>query len=168
MKEQKVLTVEKMRDYLSACEWGDVPDKAHALVAYLVMDGYVLPPTGKMNNRAEAQVSSYARLYGGNPMGLPKVPGFYWAFWLTATPGTVEADELTPALKWDVVEVDYNMMGGDPTHPEYWLVAVPGVERAQFVNNFMWGPRIPNYEAKREHFFLTEGPILDRILGKLK
>lgn len=40
---KKVLTVKTMKDYLEACSWGDVPDTAHALVAYLVMDGYVLP-----------------------------------------------------------------------------------------------------------------------------
>lgn len=186
-KTQKILTFEKMQSYLDACSWGDVPDRAHALVAYLVMDGYVLPPTGKLGNRAEAQtdayaaqrvekmreyhraeaqVATYARFYGN--AGIPKEPGFYWAFWLTATDATVEKEELVPAIKWEIVEVDFNMMGGDPDHPEYWLVAVPGVQAHQFVGNFMWGPRVPNYKPHPDDFHLKSGPILDRILGASK
>lgn len=69
-------------------------------------------------------------------------------------------------MKWEIVEVDHNMMGGDPNHPEYWLVAVPGVQAHQYVGNFMWGPRVPDYKAKAEDFSLNSGPILDRLLGR--
>lgn len=33
---------ELMKKYLDACHWGDVPDYAHAIAAYLNMDGYVI------------------------------------------------------------------------------------------------------------------------------
>ena len=165
MKEQKVLTVSTMRGYFEACEWGDVPDKAHAIVGYLVMDGYVLPPPTIKLERSEVIAPSKS-FYG--QAGLPKEPGFYWAFWLTATEKTVDREELVPAHKWDIVEVDYNMMGGDPDHPEYWLVAVPGVEAHQFVGNFLWGPRVPDYVPKASDFYLKSGPIIDRILEASK
>lgn len=144
-KRQRILTVEQMRQYLKACEWGDVPDKAQALVAYLVMDGYVLPPPAK-ENRTEQQTASYARAYGN--IGYPKEPGYYWARWMTASPGTPDGDELTPSAKWEIVHVDHNFLcDADPKHPEYWLVSVPGVSAAQFGEQFLWGPRVEAYGA---------------------
>ena len=67
----------------------------------------------------------------------PKRPGFYWAKWKIANRGTKEGDELTPSDRWEVVEVWENG-GEDPRN--YLRVSVPGVENAQLLENFFWGP----------------------------
>jgi hypothetical protein len=73
----------------------------------------------------------------------PTKPGFYWALWLTAAPGTHEGSELTPARKWEVVEVWENHIGteceADKDHGiEKFGVAVPGVRETQWLENFKW------------------------------
>lgn len=71
----------------------------------------------------------------------PCVPGFYWAFWLTASRGTHEGDQLTPANDWGIVEVWENFIG-DPCEAdkaEKLGVSVPGVRETQWLDNFKWG-----------------------------
>lgn len=70
----------------------------------------------------------------------PTKPGFYWARWMTAAPGTHEGDELTPAPDWEVVEVWENYIG-DPCEAdraEKFGVSVTGVRESQWLQNFIW------------------------------
>lgn len=67
----------------------------------------------------------------------PKEPGFYWAKWRIADDGTREGDELTPSDTWEVVQVVVNCIDRDD--PEHLKVNVPGVERGQCLENFVWG-----------------------------
>ena len=70
----------------------------------------------------------------------PTKPGFYWALWQTAAPGTHEGDELTPAQDWEVVEVWENFLGEpcEADKDEKWAVAVTGVRETQWLHNFLW------------------------------
>ena len=75
---------------------------------------------------------------------IPTREGFYWARWLKAAPGTVDEAELGDMSEhalWEVVDVFLN--GGNADDPEYLLVHVPGVQKAQPRENFEWGNRIP-------------------------
>jgi hypothetical protein len=69
---------------------------------------------------------------------LPIREGFYWAKWRIAEDGTREADELTPSDDWEVVYVFENCL--DEASDERFMASVPGVERAQSMENFFWGP----------------------------
>ena len=74
-------------------------------------------------------------------METPVTEGFYWARWIKAVPGTREGDELTPGLQPEVMYVFVNCL--DKANPEYLMVEVPGVERAQSLDCFEWlSPRI--------------------------
>ncbi len=80
--------------------------------------------------------------------GKPSHAGHYWALWLTASPGTHEGDQLTPAPEWEVVQVWENFIG-DPCEAdgvdesERWGVSVAGVRETQWLENFKWGAFIP-------------------------
>lgn len=67
----------------------------------------------------------------------PTKPGFYWAIWQKADPGTPEGDEQTPALEWEIVHVVENCL--DEDDPEYLMAAVPGQSKWQSLENFTWG-----------------------------
>lgn len=71
----------------------------------------------------------------------PDREGFYWGKWQIADDGTVEGEELTPAREWEVMHVVENCL--DRSDPEFLMVMVPGVERWQSLENFVWGDRIP-------------------------
>ncbi len=74
-------------------------------------------------------------------MAKPTKPGFYWALWLTASKGTHEGDQLTPASDWEIVEV-WSNFSGDPCEAdraEKFGVSVPGVRESQWLHNFKWG-----------------------------
>jgi hypothetical protein len=71
---------------------------------------------------------------------VPSFPGHYWARWKIKDPGTAEEDD-PPGGQWEVVQVFANCI--DPEDDEYLMVAVPGVERSQSVENFHWGTRVP-------------------------
>lgn len=73
-------------------------------------------------------------------MAVPTKPGFYWALWLTATEGTHEGSELTPAPGWGIVEVWENFSGTPCEADAYekFGVSVPGVREAQWFRNFKW------------------------------
>lgn len=68
----------------------------------------------------------------------PTGPGYFWAKWLKASPGTRDGDHLTPDDAWSVVEVFGN---GDESHPDHLMVFVPGVETPQVIADFAWGAR---------------------------
>ncbi len=84
-------------------------------------------------------------------MCAPKQAGHYWAKWRIANDGTREGDELTPSDKWEVVEVFENCL--DRENDEFLMVSVPGVERSQSLENFVWGqgPLKPPGSAKVSH-----------------
>lgn len=70
----------------------------------------------------------------------PTKPGFYWARWMKAAPGTHEGDELTPALEWEIVEVWENHIGTgcEADGCEKWGVSVTGVRETQWLPDFIW------------------------------
>lgn len=70
----------------------------------------------------------------------PTKPGYYWAQWRKAVSGTRDAAELTPSDDWEPVQVFENAL--DDQHPEYLMVEVGGVERAQGLDCFVWGPML--------------------------
>lgn len=71
----------------------------------------------------------------------PKKTGYYWALWLTATPGTHEGDQLTPAPDWEIVQVNENFIGEpcEADQCEKFSVSVCGVCVTQWLENFKWG-----------------------------
>ncbi len=78
---------------------------------------------------------------------VPTRPGFYWARWQKAAPGTHEGDELTPSQDWEVVEVWVNHIGPEceadkENGIEKFGVSVPGVQQSQWLENFRWGERV--------------------------
>lgn len=70
----------------------------------------------------------------------PTGPGHYWARWRIKDAGTAEEDD-PPQGNWEVVQVFVNCI--DPDDEEYLMVAVPGVERSQSIDNFFWGELVP-------------------------
>ena len=80
---------------------------------------------------------------------MPEKPGYYWAKWRIASDGTTEGDELTPSDTWEIVEVNENIIGAESMNPEEadyhsrFSVSVPGVEKVQWLDCFVWG----NYVA---------------------
>lgn len=67
-------------------------------------------------------------------MAVPETEGYYWAKWLVASDGTVDADVLCPSDEWEVVQVFENVGDTDRLG-----VAVTGVECSQSLENFVWG-----------------------------
>lgn len=104
---------------------------------------------GKLNN-IDHQLAAGACRYAAERIGdapgaalaghPPTKPGYYWAQWRKAVPGTRDAAELTPSDRWEPVQVFENAL--DDQHPEYLMVEVGGVERAQGLDCFVWGPAI--------------------------
>lgn len=79
-----------------------------------------------------------------HPTGrLPQEPGHYWAKWLTAAEGTIEGDEITPALRWEIVQVNVNALNWklltDEQDMDRLSVFVPGVQQTQRRDFFLWG-----------------------------
>ncbi|MDR7220326.1 hypothetical protein [Aminobacter aminovorans] len=70
----------------------------------------------------------------------PTKPGYYWAQWRKAVPGTRDARELTPSDRWEPVQVFENAL--DDQDPQYLMVFVGGVDNAQGLDCFAWGPAI--------------------------
>lgn len=76
----------------------------------------------------------------------PKHPGYYWAKWKIASPGTLEASEQTPSNFWEIVQVWENC--SDPNSDEQFGVSVPGVQVAQWPDQFFWGPKVAEYDPR--------------------
>lgn len=70
-------------------------------------------------------------------------PGFYWAKWRSAAPGTEDNGEgcMGEDATWEIVEVWENSL--DPTDPEYLMVHVGGVAKGQGVHCFEFAPGGP-------------------------
>lgn len=75
-----------------------------------------------------------------------KQPGYYWAKWKIASPGTFEADEQVPSQFWEIVQVWVNST--DPNSDERFGVSVPGVRETQWPDQFYWGPMVAEYNPK--------------------
>lgn len=71
-------------------------------------------------------------------MGLPDREGHWWGKWRIAADGTRDANDLTPSNEWEVMHVVRNTI--DASDPEHLMVMVPGVERWQLLDSFVWGP----------------------------
>jgi hypothetical protein len=69
-------------------------------------------------------------------MSVPKNAGYYWAVWLTPSPGTRDGDALVPSAEWEVV---YVFEKGASPDAGYLRVLVAGVEQSQSIENFRWG-----------------------------
>lgn len=67
----------------------------------------------------------------------PTQEGAYWAKWRICDEGTADEDEFTPNTEWEVVTVFVN--GRDESDSEHLRVFVPGVEKDQHIENFVWG-----------------------------
>jgi hypothetical protein len=90
---------------------------------------------------------------------VPTRPGFYWAKWLKADPGTdacgkcghewSEWEKEIVGERWGPVEVVVNC--NNPKHPEYLMAQIGGVARWQSLGNFEWGPVIHQPEDLGEH-----------------
>ncbi|MFT8778242.1 MAG: hypothetical protein ABF893_16535 [Gluconacetobacter liquefaciens] len=74
---------------------------------------------------------------------MPDQEGHYWAKWRIASDGTRDGDELTPSNKWEIVQVNDN----NGKEMMRFTVSVPGVEAAQWLDCFVWGPRVPEYRG---------------------
>lgn len=70
-------------------------------------------------------------------MIVPSKPGFYWAKWKIKDPGTAEENDPPNGDHWEVVDVYVNCI--NPDDDEYLMAMVPGVEKAQSLENFFWG-----------------------------
>lgn len=68
----------------------------------------------------------------------PTEPGFYWA--KLVHPSDMPEGEDWKSHSWEVVEVFEN--GLDETSSEYLGVFVGGISPMQWVEDFVWGPRI--------------------------
>lgn len=82
---------------------------------------------------------------------MPQEPGYYWAKWRIAAEGTVEGDELTPSDDWEIVQVNWNILGWedqtDEENPERLSVSVCGVQQCQWREDFFWGARVAGLKA---------------------
>ncbi len=96
-------------------------------------------PDHQMQGRRQMVTHGVLQTQTENYQMLPKEPGHYWARWRIKSPGTAEEDD-PPGGQWEVVQVFVNCV--DPDDAEYLMVAVPGVERSQSIENFHWGEAV--------------------------
>lgn len=85
-------------------------------------------------NSLKAELENRRRTADGR-LYVPKTEGFYWAKWRIADDGTKEGDELTPSNEWEVVQ----LVNGGNTYEPHFYASVPGVEKVQSLENFIWG-----------------------------
>ena len=71
----------------------------------------------------------------------PDAEGHYWA--KLVHPSGESANDDLKSVDWEVVQVWDN----NATDDERWGVSVPGIEGAQWVPDFVWGPRVPDFKA---------------------
>lgn len=85
------------------------------------------------------------------PVAMPTRPGYYWARWVKAAPGTADGGEGAMS-QWELVQVYENCL--DPSHPEYLMVFVHGVAKPQRRLDFIWGNELdtrPPYDLSADH-----------------
>ena len=70
---------------------------------------------------------------------LPTETGHYWA--KLVSPTDMPVGEHWNSTNWEVVQVNDN--GGSGSGQ--LTASVPGVEPSQWLENFIWGPRIPDF-----------------------
>lgn len=73
----------------------------------------------------------------------PIEPRYYWAKLIH--PSQMPDGEDWRSVRWEVVSVDINDPNGSPGDREYLSVLVPGISPVQWVEDFVWGPRIPDF-----------------------
>ena len=78
----------------------------------------------------------------------PTHKGFFWGKWLIKADGTSDMDD-PPGDEWEVMNVFENCVDHDDD--EYLRVFVPGVERAQPIENFSWGSEVKHIREENEH-----------------
>jgi hypothetical protein len=83
----------------------------------------------------------------------PEKPGHYWA--KLVHPSGMPEGEDWQSMYWEVAQVHVNDNLGKVGDPEYLSVYVPGIAVAQWVEDFIWGPRIPDFRDEREQPGLT-------------
>lgn len=71
---------------------------------------------------------------------MPNDTGFFWGRWHSAAPGTADKGDMCSGTDWEVHMVFENAF--DKSDPDYLLALVPGVEKAQPLSAFEWGPRV--------------------------
>lgn len=72
------------------------------------------------------------------PHPAPTAEGHYWAKLIH--PSNEPEGESWKSFDWEVVQVNDNNGEGD----EKFSVSVPGIEPAQWIPDFVWGPRVPD------------------------
>lgn len=70
------------------------------------------------------------------PYPAPTRPGFYWA--KLVHPSRMPDGEDWASIDWEVVSVNDNNGEGR----ERFSVSVPGIEPAQWIPDFVWGPEV--------------------------
>jgi hypothetical protein len=70
---------------------------------------------------------------------LPTAEGFYWGVWRVKAEGTADENE-APGFEWEVMHVIENCI--DEADPEFLMVMVPGVQKWQPLQNFIWGDEV--------------------------
>ncbi len=83
------------------------------------------------------------------PFPAPTAPGHYWANWNARL--VHPKGEEWASLDFEVVQVWDNNGEGN----EKWGVSVPGIEPTQWIEDFVWGPRVqvPQIPGFRERTF---------------
>ena len=69
---------------------------------------------------------------------IPNHEGFWWGKWRIKAEGTSDPED-TPGNEWEVMHVVENTL--DVDDDEHLMVMVPGVEKWQPLENFVWGPK---------------------------
>lgn len=103
------------------------------------------------------------------PAGVPTKIGFYWAKWRLADDGTFTGPGYTDADREGVMSKEFEPVRlvencVDHDNPEWLKVSVGGVEKSQSPENFIWGPRLDDYPAKRR----AADPLFADLLRRLQ
>jgi hypothetical protein len=79
------------------------------------------------------------------PVSVPEKEGFYWGRWTKKGPGTADPDDPPNDQEWEVMHVVQNSLDAKDL-----MVMVPGVEKWQPLENFIWGREIPPCDSGSE------------------
>lgn len=84
----------------------------------------------------------------------PEKPGHYWA--KLVHPSGMPDGEVWQSANWEVVQIGINDHAGKVGEPRYLSVMVPGIAPPQWVEDFIWGPRVADFRDEREELGLSE------------